>query len=249
MQPMSRLDALPGAVSRWVPAALHGPARRLWTPGISGRTGRNHIALTLDDGPDPVSTPRILDTLAELGVHATFFLVGEHAAAHLDLVHSMTRQGHELAVHGWTHDCVLRLAAPRLVEDLARSAELVELAGGGRAQWYRPPYGITTLASLHAARRAGLQPVLWTAWGRDWSRWVDHDGIVWRVERTLRPGGTVLLHDTDRYGSRGSWRRTERALRTLVGRWRDHGIEVGPLRDHGITETSAYWATKGVGGR
>jgi hypothetical protein len=81
-----------------------------------------------------------------------------------------------------------------------------------------------------ACRSLGLAPVLWTAWGRDWERSATPERVVATVLRTLRPGGTILLHDTDVHG-RGDWRGTFHATdRLLSGPLA--GSEVGPLRDH-----------------
>ncbi|WKV16625.1 polysaccharide deacetylase family protein [Janibacter limosus] len=124
------------------------------------------------------------------------------------------------------------LSRQRLRDDSERTCAAITQITGTRPRWYRPPFGITTRASRDAARDAGLTPVLWTARGRDWSRWVGPAGITRRVELTLRPGGTVLLHDTDRYASPGSWRRTDAALDTLLTRWASSGVPVGPLAEH-----------------
>jgi len=173
-----------------------------------------------------------LETLAKHGVTATFFLIGEHLAGHRALVEEMHEAGHELAVHGWTHMCAVAVAPRRLSDEVTATADAIADITGTAPRWYRPPYGVTTLASTDAARNAGLAPVLWTSWGRDWSRWVGPGGIVRRVNRTLRPGGTVLLHDTDRYASAGSWERTNEALNRLLPAWHDTGVPVGPLADH-----------------
>lgn len=219
-------------LDRYLPGSLYGPARRYLTPRMAGRSGRAHIALTFDDGPDVRSTPVILRTLARHGVHATFFLVGEHLRRSGGLVDEMSSAGHEIAVHGWTHRCVLSRAPQDLTDDLRRTHELITSTTGVAPRWYRPPFGIATRASTRAATCMGLETMLWTAWGRDWSAWVGPAGIEWRVRRTLRVGGTVLLHDTDRYGAAGSWRRTNAALERLLPRWLDAGSAVGPLGRH-----------------
>lgn len=216
----------------WTPGALYGAPLRWTSPRLAGRSDRHHVALTLDDGPDPLSTPQVLRTLARHEVRATYFLVGEHIAGNRALVERTHAGGHDLAVHGWTHRSVVGLSRQRLRDDLERTCAAITQITGTRPRWYRPPFGITTLASRDAARDAGLTPVLWTAWGRDWSRWVGPAGITRRVELTLRPGGTVLLHDTDRYASPGSWRRTDAALDTLLTRWASSGVPVGPLAEH-----------------
>jgi peptidoglycan/xylan/chitin deacetylase (PgdA/CDA1 family) len=208
------------------------PLRRLLMPRLSGRSNRHHIALSFDDGPDPASTPHFLDLLADHEVRATFFLLGAHAAREPGLVRDLADAGHELAVHGWTHECLALVPPRRLTAELTRTREVLEDTTGTAVRWYRPPYGVLTAAGVWAARRAGLQTVLWSAWGVDWSAGATPSTIVHRVSRAVRPGGTVLLHDTDRTSAPDSWRRTLVATATLLDRWRDDGIPVGPLHEH-----------------
>lgn len=218
----------------WTPAALYGPPRRWLTPVMAGRSRRSHIALTFDDGPDPVSTPLFVDLLAQFGIRATFFLIGERARAYPDTVRLLAERGHEIAVHGWTHRCVATLRSGRLTDEICRSGDLVAELSGRAPRWYRPPYGITTVGATRAARAAGLQPLLWTAWGRDWSRRAGTDSVVRTVGRTLTPGGTVLLHDTDAYSAAGSWRTTLAATEALLEGWSAEGLAVGPVSEHGL---------------
>jgi peptidoglycan/xylan/chitin deacetylase (PgdA/CDA1 family) len=208
------------------------PLRRLLMPRLSGRSNRHHIALSFDDGPDPASTPSFLELLADREVAATFFLLGAHAARERGLVRELVEAGHEVAVHGWTHECLALVPPRRLTAELTRTREVLEDTTGTAVRWYRPPYGVLTAAGVWAARRAGLQTVLWSAWGVDWSAGATPSTIVHRVSRAVRPGGTVLLHDTDRTSAPDSWRRTLVATATLLDRWRDDGIPVGPLHEH-----------------
>jgi peptidoglycan/xylan/chitin deacetylase (PgdA/CDA1 family) len=208
------------------------PARRVLMPRLSGRSDRHHIALSFDDGPDPVSTPYFLDLLAARGVAATFFLLGHHAARERSLVRDLAEAGHEVAVHGWTHECLALVPPRRIARELARTREVLEETTGTPVRWYRPPYGVLTAAGLWAAGRAGLRTVLWSAWGVDWSAGATPTTIVRRVSHAVRPGGTVLLHDTDRTSAPGSWRRTLAATAALLDGWEDAGVPVGPLREH-----------------
>lgn len=216
-------------------AASLGPARRRLAPGLAGIVAGDHVALTYDDGPDPVSTPLFLDLLERHGRTATFFLLGEHVQRHPALVAEMTARGHELAVHGWDHACVLTRSPARLADELVRTRALVEEVGGQPVRCYRPPYGVLGTHALLAARAAGLRTVLWSAWGRDWEARATPERIVRTLDRTLRPGGTVLLHDTDRTSAPGSWERTLLASRTLLARWEVDAWAVGPLREHGTS--------------
>lgn len=217
-----------------------GPLRRRFRPVLAGISGLAHIALTFDDGPDPRSTPSFLELLDTWDCRATFFLLGEHVGRNADLVRDLADRGHELAVHGWDHRCVLRSSEPALADDLRRTAAMIEDLTARPVTWYRPPYGVLCAPALRAARSAGLRTVLWSAWGRDWERRATPRRIVTTVERTLRPGGTVLLHDTDRTSATDSWRRTLVATELLLSGWQETGTRVGPLGDHGLADVHAW---------
>ncbi|MEU6548932.1 polysaccharide deacetylase family protein [Streptomyces sp. NPDC046915] len=223
------------AAAHIVPAGtwLSGP-RRAWLPALAGVGGGDHVALTFDDGPDPRSTPAFLAALDGLSVRATFFVVGEQVLCHRRLSHDIVRRGHELAVHGWTHNRPWRPAPVREVRQLARAAHTVAEVSGVSPTWYRPPYGILTGDRLLAARRTGLRPVLWTAWGRDWTDRATGESVAATVLADLRGGGTVLLHDTDRQSAPGCWRAALDALPRLVGACRAAGLTVGPLGEHRV---------------
>jgi peptidoglycan/xylan/chitin deacetylase (PgdA/CDA1 family) len=213
------------------------PLRRALTPVVlparlSGISTARHVALTFDDGPDPRSTPAFLDLLAEHGVHATFFVLGRYVAEESALVRRMVDEGHEIGVHGWTHRCVARVGVGRLVGDLRATQRVVERVSGSRVRWYRPPYGVLTTHALAAARRVGLTTVLWSDWGIDWRRGRTPVQVLDTVTRGLRPGGTVLLHDTDRTSAPGSWRTTLAATGLLLERLALDAVPAGPLAEH-----------------
>ncbi len=208
------------------------PLRRQFLPRLAGVSSRRHIALTFDDGPDHRSTPLFLDVLADQGVTATFFLLAAHAEREPGLVREMVAAGHELAVHGWEHDCLALRSPGRLVTDLARARDVIEDVSGAEVTWYRPPYGVMTIEGLYAARQSRLRTVLWSSWGVDWSRHATPASITASVSRSAVPGGTVLLHDTDRTAAPGSWRATLEATRLLLRRWSSADVLVGPLREH-----------------
>lgn len=158
------LAAHGGPAATWLPGL-----RRACFPALAGLGRPDHVALTFDDGPDPVSTPRFLEALETLATPATFFVLGQEVRRYPALTHEIAVRGHELAVHGWTHDRPWVPAPRRDIGDLARAAGAVYDATGQILRWYRPPYGILTGGRLAAAARAGLRPVLWSAWGRDWT--------------------------------------------------------------------------------
>ncbi|MDT0396634.1 MULTISPECIES: polysaccharide deacetylase family protein [Streptomyces] len=217
-----------------VPAATWLPVVRRRLPRLAGLGDPAHVALTFDDGPDPESTPRFLDALDALGVRATFFVLGDGVVRHPAVVRETFRRGHELAVHGWSHDRPWRPAPADDVRSLLRAAGAVLEATGRRPRWYRPPYGILTGGRWAAARTAGLRPVLWSVWGRDWTARATPASVRTAVTAGLHGGETVLLHDTDRMSAPGSWRATLEALPGMVDDCRTAGLSIGPLAEHAV---------------
>ena len=116
---------------------------------------------------------------------------------------------------------------------LAARDALGELTGAA-PRWVRPPYGAVSTSTLIAARRAGLGPVLWTTWGRDWRAGATPDSIVADISSTLVDGATVLLHDSDCTSAPGSWKATLGSLPVLAEAWAASGLVVGPLLEHGL---------------
>jgi peptidoglycan/xylan/chitin deacetylase (PgdA/CDA1 family) len=192
------------------------------------------VALTFDDGPDPVSTPPILDALDRLGWRATFFCLGAQVRRSPALAREIAERGHEVAVHGDRHVSHLRRPATWTVPDVRRARNTIAEITGTDPCWFRPPYGAVSASSLVATRAAGLQLVLWTTWGLDWRAHATGRTVTANVARTFRPGATVLLHDSDITSAPGSWRSALAALPRLADIWGDAGLHVGPISEHGI---------------
>jgi peptidoglycan/xylan/chitin deacetylase (PgdA/CDA1 family) len=208
------------------------PLRVALFPRLSGRGSAGHVALTFDDGPDDVGTPVVLDTLAALGVRATFFLLGVQVARHATPARAVVAAGHEVGVHGWDHTDLRRRGPAAATRDLSAARARIAATTGTTATLFRPAYGVLTGAALWACRRVGLRPVLWTDWGRDWEATATPESVQAAVVGRLRGGGTVLLHDSDVTSATGSWQVTVGALPGIVEHCRSRGWSVGPLRDH-----------------
>ncbi|GAY10954.1 peptidoglycan N-acetylglucosamine deacetylase [Pseudonocardia sp. N23] len=136
-------------------------------------------------------------------------------------------------MHGWDHMTPLVRSRRRMREEMRRTADLIELASGAAPRWYRPPFGVMSRTATLAAADVGLRPVLWTAWGRDWSSRATGPSVINAVRRQPARGGTILLHDADTASAPGSWRSTLEALPELLAGWRSEDLTVGPLRGHG----------------
>ncbi|MER7838162.1 polysaccharide deacetylase family protein [Streptomyces sp. NPDC096040] len=210
-----------------------GPLRNRAMPRLAGRGRPDHIALTFDDGPDPLSTPHFLRLLAERRVRATFFLLGREARRSPGLVREIAAAGHEIGVHGWRHRPLL-LCGPRATyDDFARARDTVADITGSMPTLFRPPYGVMSTAAHLAARRLGLTPVLWTCWGEDWTARATPESVHRTVEAGLDGGGTILLHDSDCTSAPGAWRSALGALPLILDTCGERGYEVGRLYDHG----------------
>jgi peptidoglycan/xylan/chitin deacetylase (PgdA/CDA1 family) len=237
---MKRLLWTAGVIAATGAVAWAGPAvtalapvrRRFAAPQLSGVGAQGHVALTFDDGPDPLSTPLFLQALESAGVKATFFLIGQRLSRFSQVGKEIAAAGHELAVHGWDHRCVLAHNPFTLRDGLARTRDLIGELTGATPHWYRPPYGVMAGGVAGTARRLGLTPVLWSAWGLDWRAKATPGSVAATVMRDLAGGGTILLHDCDRYSVPGSWRNTLGALPAILRRCDQLGVKVGPLADH-----------------
>ena len=224
---------LAGAFVHLVPGVVAWrSARCRLLPQLSGVGRPDHVALTFDDGPDPKSTPAIVDCLEALGWRATFFCLGSQVERAPSLARELVERGHEVGVHGQTHRSQLLRAAPAVIADVGRARSLLEDTTGSPVEWFRPPYGGVSASTLTAARWHSLRTVLWTTWGLDWRADATGATVAGHVARTYYPGATVLLHDSDITSTPRSWKATLAALPRLAEDWQARGLSVGPLRDH-----------------
>ena len=214
--------ALAPALALWfVPDALL--AYHLFTPRAQGlvrmyrrfATTRHEVWLTLDDGPDPDDTPRILELLEAHGARATFFVIGENAAAHPDLVRAIVAAGHEVAHHTHTHP--LRsfwCASPtRIARELDLGMNALREAGV-RPTRFRPPAGLKNFWLRPALSARGLACVGWTTRGLEyWGG--DVQTVADRAMHGVAPGAIVLLHEGPRVPAAVRVRAIARVLEQL----------------------------------
>lgn len=192
--------------------------------------GEEGVALTFDDGPHPDGTPQVLEILREAGATATFFLAGEQVVRRPALAAEIVAAGHRAELHCFRHRNQLRLTPRQLLDDADRAKEAIEDATGQGIRAYRPPYGIFSALGLRAIRRRGWRPVLWSLWGRDWTRRATAESIARRATAGARDGDILLLHDADYYSAGGSWTRTAAALPNILEELDGHGLRVVSLR-------------------
>ncbi|MFG2292917.1 polysaccharide deacetylase family protein [Streptomyces sp. NPDC048603] len=160
---------------------------------VTPSTGSSMV-LTFDDGPDPRYTPGILDTLAHHGQRAMFFVCGEMADVHRDLVRRMAAEGHVIGNHTWTHPLIPKLSRPALASEISRTSDVVEQITGEPPLWFRAPFGAWNRAAFEIGAELGMEPLAWTVDTLDWKE-PGTGTIVSRVLRGAAPGVIVLNHD------------------------------------------------------
>jgi peptidoglycan/xylan/chitin deacetylase (PgdA/CDA1 family) len=203
-----------GTAAAWAAPALApavpAVARALGVPTRCTLAGA--VAVTFDDGPHPQGTPAVLEALAATGARATFFLVGEQVRRAPALAAEIAAAGHAVGVHGDRHRNLLRVGPRALADDLDRAAATIADATGVLPVLHRAPYGIYSAFALRAVRRRGWTPLLWSRWGRDWTRRATAASVAAKVSAGLEEGDVLLLHDADHYGARDCWRATAGAV-------------------------------------
>jgi peptidoglycan/xylan/chitin deacetylase (PgdA/CDA1 family) len=174
-----------------------GPAKSLRT------TGSTTVALTFDDGPDPVQTPKILELLAKYQVKATFCLVGDQVRKHPDIVRQIVAAGHTLCNHTWNHSLKIGKDKPaKIRDDLQRTNDAIRAAVPGAAiPFFRAPGGNFTDPLVETAYAEGMTSLYWEVDPRDWEHPEGEDDdahvdkVIKSVQKEVRPGSIVLSHD------------------------------------------------------
>ena len=199
----------------------YGPAAHLLPVGIRrGPAHRRAIALTFDDGPDPIWTPRILEVLERHRAQASFFLVGERARAEPEIVRAIARAGHDIGAHGFRHRNLWWCSPGKTGEEIRSGVDLLEGLTGRSVRDFRPPWGMMNLSVYPWLSRLGLRCVLWSI-QPEGLRPRAPEGQAAHVVSRARPGAIVDLHDAP--GLPGAPARTCAALPAILDGLRQGG--------------------------
>jgi peptidoglycan/xylan/chitin deacetylase (PgdA/CDA1 family) len=195
--------------------------------------GAGCVALTFDDGPDPVDTPKLLDILRDKGVKATFFVVGKRADQYPEIVRRAWAEGHLIANHTWSHHLLFCFLTPsRLRAEIERGAESVQRICGFRPLLFRSPVGMRHPLLRPCLKGAGLEYVSWSIRTRDTLTW-NSDVLARRILKQAASGDIILLHD---HLPRGALVMLE-ALPAVIDELRKRGFQfvlAGPREDGGV---------------
>jgi peptidoglycan/xylan/chitin deacetylase (PgdA/CDA1 family) len=210
----------------WGQPQLLLPLLERLQPGVIWRGPRpgKAVALSFDDGPDRRDTPAVLALLERHGARATFFLIGERARAHPELVQAIRSAGHELGNH-YDSDRFLLGEDPRTFLAKLEATEAA-LGDGSGPLLFRPPRALIWPWQLRLLQRRGYRSVLGSAYPHDGEARPPLIYIRWLLEKNLVPGAILILHE----GSRGS-SRSLAALDQVLATARRRGLAVRPVGD------------------
>ncbi|WP_051273736.1 polysaccharide deacetylase family protein [Desulfotruncus alcoholivorax] len=161
--------------------------------------GSKEVLLTFDDGPSQLYTPTVLEILAQNHIKAMFFVVGQEAAKNPELLKEISRQGHILAIHTYTHRDITYMSPKDLEKEILLTAKLIQQTTGQRPVYFRPPRGHYSRKNIEVINNLGFIPVIWDA-GLEKKRY-NNDAIK-MVKRLIfkikfRHNPVLLIHDGD----------------------------------------------------
>jgi len=179
--------------------ASMAPESQLYGHTLTHGSDPGQMALSYDDGPNDPHTQNLLDLLAEHQAKATFFLIGKYIRQRPDLVRAIRSAGHAIGNHTESHPNLIFTPASRVKEELESCSKALQDATGEATSWFRPPFGGRRPEVLRIVRKLGLQPVMWSVTGYDWSAESSRaiiNKVVKQVEgRSRKRGEIILLHD------------------------------------------------------
>ncbi len=189
-------------------AAPFFPGFGFYLPIISrGKTGTRAAALTVDDGPDPLATPPLLDLLDRHQIKAAFFVAGKNAEKHPELIREILNRGHAIGNHTYGHDPLIMFKSRKTLSREIERAQQVLKELGVLPRIFRPPVGITNPRLRKVLLKNGLYTVNFSCRGFDMGNRRIH-GLSDKILRRVKPDDIILLHD--RYPG------TEDGLRTWL---------------------------------
>ncbi len=180
------------AAGLWPRSSLLGPN---WTRLPAEAAARGDVAISIDDGPEPATTPRVLDILDQHGAKATFFCIGERVERHSALAREMVRRGHAIENHSYRHPNYFSLLGPRRMGvEVRRGQEAIADVTGERPHFFRAPAGLRNPFLQPVLQRLDLQLASWTRRAFDTVNGNPAD-VCRRLTRNLAGGDILLLHD------------------------------------------------------
>ena len=153
------------------------------------------VALTFDDGPSPVWTPKILDELRKANIKATFFMLGEHVAKYPEIARRVAQEGHEIGNHTYDHHVLLYYTLEELEKEIKDTERIIQKATGKTTRYFRPPKAWLTAQEKKKIEKLGYKVILWSLNSKDWVTF-DDKYIVKYLSGHVHLGDIILFHDS-----------------------------------------------------
>jgi peptidoglycan-N-acetylglucosamine deacetylase len=161
------------------------------------------VAFTFDDGPDPNWTPQVLQVLKESGAQATFFLIGEKAKGHPELVRQIAADGHEIGNHTLTHSFFWWRSTLGYQHEILETNRILKSITGRSPSLFRPPRGLLGKNHKRFLAQAKLDPIFWSVNPKDWAVFRKRS-LAERILKSIHRGAIILMHDSGNLvGTRG----------------------------------------------
>jgi peptidoglycan/xylan/chitin deacetylase (PgdA/CDA1 family) len=190
-----------------------------------GNANDKKVAITFDDGPSPVWTPRILDALRESGVKATFFMLGQHVHKYPHIARRVAAEGHTIGNHGYAHSVMLYYTVSEIEEEIQYTQQVIRQVTGVTTRYFRPPKAWLRRVIKKTIQAMGYEIVLWSLNSKDWVTF-HHQRMVRYLVSQVKNGDILLFHDSGHVFRREGGDRTQTvaAIPLLVAELKARGF-------------------------
>lgn len=190
------------------------------------QTDKKKVALTFDDGPSPIWTPRILVELKKGGAKATFFMIGHHVQKYPEIAKRVVNEGHQIGNHGFAHSVVLYYTPAEIEEEIKYTEHVIRELTGYTTKIFRPPKAWMRKNIKDKIKSMGYDVVLWSLNSKDWVMY-NYKYIVDYLSCRVKSGDILLFHDSGNvFGTEGGDRsQTVKAVGLLINRLKNKGFE------------------------
>jgi len=169
------------------------------------------VALTFDDGPSDIWTPKILDELKKAGAKATFFMLGEHVEKYPEVARRVAQEGHDIGNHTYEHGALLYFTKEELKETIEKTERIIKEATGVTTKYFRPPKAWLSKREKIKIKEMGYEIILWSLNSKDWVNF-DDKYIIRYIMRNVQPGDIILFHDSGGFFAKEGGNRYETVL-------------------------------------
>lgn len=160
------------------------------------KTDKKSIALTFDDGPHPINTPKVLEILKQYNVKATFFCIGSRAAENPDILKQIIADGHLVGNHTYDHSSSFPLLCKvEMEQELVKTERILNRIAGLKTLLFRPPFGVTNPNVATVVKKLGYKTIGWSIRSFDTVSKLSREQVLARIEGRLHGGGVILMHD------------------------------------------------------